>query len=140
MVGAGLDMVRLRRRAACHGPLVQSVADRLAAPLADLDWSVPVAPVLPNVDGRPSRDPDHLAGCLRRHLTSPVQWETTCHALADAGVTRVVEVGAVATLAPLIEQVRPDLPVQLATGPGTPGPTTRPEPALTGPAPTRGER
>nr|WP_281372116.1 acyltransferase domain-containing protein [Modestobacter versicolor] len=140
VTAAGLDLVRLPGRVACHGPLVESVAARLAAPLADLDWSVPAVPVLPNVDGRPTRDPDQLARGLRRHLTSPVQWEATSRALVEAGARCVVEVGAVPTLGPLIRQVHPDLPVQLAGGPGLPAPATRPEPVLTGPAPTRGER
>jgi len=140
VTAAGLDMVRLRGRAACHGPLMQSVADHLAAPLADLDWSVPDVPVVPNADGRPTRDPDHLARCLRAHLTSPVQWETTSRALVGAGATWVVEVGPVPTLGPLIRQVHPDLPLHLATAPGALTPIALPEPELTGPAPTGGER
>jgi [acyl-carrier-protein] S-malonyltransferase len=48
-------------------------------------------------------------------------------------------VGAVAVLGPLIHQVHPDLPVRLASGPGAPIPTEQlPEPALAGPAATRG--
>jgi [acyl-carrier-protein] S-malonyltransferase len=140
VTAAGLDLVRLPGRAACHGPLMQSVADHLAAPLADLDWSVPDVPVVPNADARPTRDPDQLARCLRAHLTSPVQWEATSRALVEAGATWVVEVGAVPTLGPLIRQVHPDLAVHLATAPGVQTPLTLPEPALTGPAPSGGER
>jgi [acyl-carrier-protein] S-malonyltransferase len=140
VVAAGLDMVRLPGRAACHGPLVQSIADRLDASLAELDWSGPDVPVVPNVDARPSRDPDQLARCLRAHLTSPLQWEATSHALVDAGATRVVEVGTVPALGSLIRQVHPDLPVHLASGPGLPAPTERTEQTLTGATATRGER
>jgi [acyl-carrier-protein] S-malonyltransferase len=140
VTAAGLDMVRLRGRAACHGPLMATVADHLAAPLDELDWSVPDVPVVPNADARPTRDPDQLARCLRAHLTSPVQWEATSRALVEAGATWVVEVGAVPTLGPLIRQVHPDLAVHLATAPGVQTPLTLPEPALTGPAPSGGER
>ena len=139
VVAAGLDMVRLPGRAACHGPLVQPAAERLAAALPELAWSVPDVPVVPNVDGRPSRDPDQLARCLRQHLTSPVQWEATSHALVEAGATWVVEVGPVPALGPLIHQVHPELPVHLAAGPGLPVPTARTEQTLSGAAPTRGE-
>jgi [acyl-carrier-protein] S-malonyltransferase len=139
VVAAGLAMVRLPGRAACHGPLMEPVAAHLAAALADLDWSVPDVPVVPNVDGRPTRDPDRLATCLRGHLTSPVQWEATSRALVEAGATSVVEVGAVPVLGPLIHQVHPGLPVRLATGPGVPFPNEHlPEPALAGPAASRG--
>jgi [acyl-carrier-protein] S-malonyltransferase len=139
VLAAGLDMVRLPGRPACHGPLMQPVAERLAAALADLDWSVPAVAVVPNVDGRPSQDPDRLARCLRAHLTSPVQWEATSRALVEAGATSVVEVGVAPLLGPLIVQVHPDLPVHLASGPDVPLPTEDPEPALAGPVPTRGE-
>jgi [acyl-carrier-protein] S-malonyltransferase len=139
VVAAGLDMVRLPGRAACQGPLVQSIAERLTASLPELDWSVPDVPVVSNVDARPTRDPDQLAECLRRHLTSPVQWEATSRALVEAGATWVVEVGSVPVLGPLIRQVHPHLPVHLATGPDLPAPAARTEQTLTGAAPTRGE-
>jgi [acyl-carrier-protein] S-malonyltransferase len=140
IVAAGLDMVRLPGRAACHGPLVQPIAERLNASLAELDWSVPDVPVVSNVDARPSRDPDQLARCLRQHLTSPLQWEATSHALVEAGATWVVEVGTVPTLSSLIRQVHPDLPVHLAGEPGLPALTARTEQTLTGAVAIRGER
>jgi [acyl-carrier-protein] S-malonyltransferase len=137
VVAAGLAMIRLPGRAACHGPLMRSVAAHLAVPLSDLDWSEPDVPVVPNVDARPTRDPDRLAGCLRAHLTSPVQWESTSRALVEAGATSVVEVGAVPVLGPLIHQVHPELPVRLATGAGDPfANADLSEPALAGPAAT----
>jgi [acyl-carrier-protein] S-malonyltransferase len=140
VVAAGLDMVRLPRRASCHGPLVQSIAERLNASIAELDWSIPDVPVVSNVGARSSRDPDELAGSLRQHLTSPLQWESTSHALVAAGATWVVEVGTVPTLSSLIRQVHPDLPVHLASGPGLPALPARTEQPLTGAAPIRGER
>jgi [acyl-carrier-protein] S-malonyltransferase len=139
VLAAGLDMVRLPGRRACHGPLMKPVAAHLAAALADLDWSVPGIPVVPNVDGRPSRDPDRLARCLHAHLTSPVQWEATSRALVEAGATSVVEIGPAYVLGPLIRQVYPDLPVHLASRPDVPLATEDPEPALVGPAASRGE-
>jgi [acyl-carrier-protein] S-malonyltransferase len=136
---AGLDLVRLPGRLACHGPLMEPVAAHLSVALGDLDWSVPAVDVVSNVDARPSRDPARLAQCLRAHLTSPVQWEATSRALVEAGATSVVEVGATPVLGPLIRQVHPDLPVHLASGPDVPLPTEDPEPALAGQFATRGE-
>jgi [acyl-carrier-protein] S-malonyltransferase len=139
VLAAGLDLVRLPGRTACHGPLVAQVADHLAAAFADLEWSEPDVPVVPNADGRPTRDPDQLARCLRAHLTSPVQWEATSRALVEAGATAVVEVAAVPVLGPLVRQVHPDLPVHLATGPGTPLPTAPLHPATAVTVPSGGE-
>jgi [acyl-carrier-protein] S-malonyltransferase len=133
---AGLDLVRLPGRAPCGGPLVQPVATHLTTALADLDWSAPDLPVVPNADGEPTRDPDRLAAALRRHLTATVLWEATSRALVGLGATSVVEVGATPVLGPLVRQVHPDLPIRLATGPGTPVPTDAPGPALAGSVPT----
>ena len=139
VLAAGLDLVRLPGRNACHGPLVAPVARHLTAALADLEWSEPEVPVVPNAEGRPTRDPEQLAHCLRAHLTSPVQWEATSRALVEAGATSVVEVAAVPVLGPLVRQVHPDLPVHLASGPGTPLPPEPLQPAPAVPVPTRGE-
>jgi [acyl-carrier-protein] S-malonyltransferase len=129
---AGLELVRLPGRAPCGGPLVTPVASHLATALADLDWSAPTVPVVPNADAQPTRDPDRLAAALRSHLTAPVLWEATSRALVDLGATSVIEVGAVPVLGPLVAQVHPSLPVHLATGPGVPVPTDVPGPALAG--------
>jgi len=139
VLDAGLDMVRLPGRAACHSPLMMPVASHLAAALADLDWSEPAVPVVPNADPVPTRDPERLARCLRAHLTSPVHWEGTSRALVAAGAGAVVEIGSVPVLGPLVRQVHPLLPVSLVTGPASPFPVALPEPAFAGPAPTRGE-
>jgi [acyl-carrier-protein] S-malonyltransferase len=141
VVAAGLVMIRLPGRAPCHGPLMRPVAAHLDGLLAGLEWSVPDVAVVPNVDARPTRDPERLAQCLRQHLTRPVQWEATSRALVEAGATSVVEVGAVPVLGPLIQQVHPDLPVLPAYGPDAPLPTDQlMEPALAGPPAIRGEK
>jgi [acyl-carrier-protein] S-malonyltransferase len=139
VLAAGLDFVRLPGQAACHGPLMQPVADRLAPALADLDWSAPTIPVVPNAVPVPTRHPLRLADCLRAHLASPVQWEQTASELVLLGATAVVEIGSVPVLGPLIRQVHPDLPVHLVTGPRSALPSAPPEPVLAGPVPTGGE-
>jgi [acyl-carrier-protein] S-malonyltransferase len=135
VLAAGLDMVRLPGREACYGPLMAPVAAHLAPALADLDWSTPDVPVVPNAVPEPTRDPDRLADCLRAHLTSPVQWQQTGAALVAAGADAVVEIGSMPVLGPLIRQAHPGLPVHLAPGPRFPFPVARPEPALAGPGP-----
>ena len=131
---AGLGFERLPGRAPCHGALVRPVADHLAAALADLDWSVPALPVVPNADAVPTRDPHRLAAALRRHLTAPVLWEATARALAGLGATSVVEIGAEPLVGPWAGQTVPALTVCLATGPGPLTPAV-PGPALAGSVP-----
>lgn len=133
---AGLQLARMPGRAPCHGPLMASVAAHLATALADLDWSAPLVPVVPNADGEPTRDPGRLRAALRRHLTAPVLWEATSRSLAQAGATSVVEIGAEPVLGPLVAQSAPHLTVCLASGPGALVPTDVPGPALAGSVPT----
>ncbi|RBY75099.1 ACP S-malonyltransferase [Geodermatophilus sp. TF02-6] len=132
---AGLRWVRLHLAGAFHSPFMQPVAAHLQEALSDLAWSVPAIPVVPNVDGRPTRDPERLALCLREHLLAPVQWEATSRALAELGATAVLEVGATPTLGPLVRQVLPDLPVYLVPDPDSMDPLSPPEPALAGTSP-----
>jgi [acyl-carrier-protein] S-malonyltransferase len=132
---AGLEFVRLPGRAPCHGALVRPVADHLAAALADLDWSVPDLPVVPNADAVPTRDPGRLAAALRRHLTAPVLWEATARALVDLGATSLVEIGAEPLVGPWARETVPVLPVRLVTGPGPLPHTDVRGPALAGSAP-----
>ncbi|MGY1747247.1 ACP S-malonyltransferase [Blastococcus sp. SYSU D00695] len=144
VLAAGLDLVRLPGRTACHGPLARPVAEHLAGALAELDWSPPAVPVVPNADPVPSRDPERLARCLAAHLTTPVRWEETARALAAAGSAAVLEVGGAPLLGPLVRQVSPGLPVHLVTGPASPlpvalPPAPAPGPALAGSVPARGE-
>ncbi|WP_336033762.1 ACP S-malonyltransferase [Geodermatophilus sp. FMUSA9-8] len=129
---AGLELVRLPGRAPCHGALVRPVADHLTAALADLDWSAPALPVVPNADPVPTRDPDRLAAALRRHLTAPVLWEATAHALAGTGATALLEIGAEPLVGPWAAQTVPGLPVRLVSGPLPPAPEAVPGPALAG--------
>ncbi|SEP25837.1 ACP S-malonyltransferase [Trujillonella endophytica] len=143
VLAAGLDLVRLPGRPACHGPLARPVAEHLAAALAELTWSVPAVPVVPNADPVPSQDPERLAQSLADHLTAPVRWEETSRALVSAGAVEVLEVGGAPVLGPLVRQVHPRLPVRLVTGPASPltapaPPAAAPAPALAGTAPVRG--
>jgi [acyl-carrier-protein] S-malonyltransferase len=70
-------------------PAVADIDDAIA----HLTFHTPVFPVVPNVTGTPTSDPDQLRGALRRHVVSPVRWETTIRSIAAAGVDTLVEAG-----------------------------------------------
>jgi [acyl-carrier-protein] S-malonyltransferase len=61
--------------------------------------------VLANVEARPNQDPARVAELLVRQVDSPVQWEQTILAMAEAGITRALEIGPGKVLAGLAKRI-----------------------------------
>jgi [acyl-carrier-protein] S-malonyltransferase len=76
-----------------HCSLLEPAAERLALRLAHVDVKKPAIPVLHNVDVKTHDAPDEIRTALARQAASPVRWTETIRAMADAGVTHVVECG-----------------------------------------------
>ncbi|MBA3363741.1 MAG: ACP S-malonyltransferase [Actinobacteria bacterium] len=53
-------------------------------------------------------DPEELRSLLRRHVISPVKWEPSVRALADAGATSFLEAGPGDVLTKLMKRIVPD--------------------------------
>ncbi|RKY21402.1 MAG: [acyl-carrier-protein] S-malonyltransferase [Planctomycetota bacterium] len=83
--------VRLAVAGAFHSPCMESAAARLAEALAATELSAPRLPVVMNVSGQPTRDPDQIRDLLLRQVTSPVLWQTCMQSQIDAGVTTWLE-------------------------------------------------
>jgi [acyl-carrier-protein] S-malonyltransferase len=76
-----------------HCSLLAPAAERLALRLAHVDVKKPSIPVLHNVDVATHDAPDEIRNALARQAASPVRWTAIVRAMADAGVTHVVECG-----------------------------------------------
>lgn len=76
-----------------HCALMKPAAEKLAARLQDITISMPVIPVLQNVNAGASSSVEELRDALVRQLYSPVLWVATVEKLAALGVTRAVECG-----------------------------------------------
>ena len=76
-----------------HSSLLAPAAERLALRLAHVDVKKPSIPVLHNVDVTTHDAPDEIRAALARQAASPVRWTETIRAMADAGVTHIVECG-----------------------------------------------
>ena len=76
-----------------HCALMRPAADKLALALTGIAVNSPAIPVLHNVDVASYHDPDLIRDALTRQLYSPVRWSETLHAMAESGVTHVVECG-----------------------------------------------
>jgi [acyl-carrier-protein] S-malonyltransferase len=99
--------VRLKVAGAFHSKLMEPALPRVRAAIARLDFSAPRFPIVPNVSGRPTDQAAALRDLLSRHLVSPVRWERSIRAMAEAGVDLFVEAGPGDVLAKLVKRCVP---------------------------------
>lgn len=98
-----------------HSALMAPAAAAMEAALASQAVKAPLLPLYANVSAAPVVDPDTIRAQLVEQVTGRVRWRETALALAAAGVTEVVEVGA-KVLAPMIKRTVPDMAVRSLTG------------------------
>ncbi len=91
-----------------HSRLMQPAAARLAERLQATTLHAPRIPVLHNVHARAEPDVDALRTLLARQVASPVLWVDTVTAMAQAGVTHVIELGPGKVLTGLNKRIAPD--------------------------------
>jgi [acyl-carrier-protein] S-malonyltransferase len=100
--------VRLNVAGAFHSELMESAVAPIVDRLASIDFRAPRFPIAENVAGALVDDPIELRALLGRHVVSPVRWESSVRALADAGTTVFVEAGPGDVLTKLAKRVVPD--------------------------------
>jgi [acyl-carrier-protein] S-malonyltransferase len=90
-----------------HTSLMRPASRRLAEVLATVTISGPVVPVVSNVTAQPIRQPTEIRRLLVEQVASPVRWDESVTAMADAGVNTFVEIGPGTTLSGLIRKTVP---------------------------------
>ena len=98
-----------------HSSLLRPAADQLAARLAQVEIGTPSIPVIHNVDVKQHREPAQIRDALARQAANPVHWTATVLAMADMGVTHVVECGPGKVLAGLIKRIKEGIPAYALT-------------------------
>ena len=78
---------------AFHTPFMSSARDRLRKAIAEAGPRDTEVPVISNVDGVAHSLGSEWSSLLSAQLTSPVRWKHSLLALADLGVTGLVELG-----------------------------------------------
>lgn len=76
-----------------HSSLLKPAALRLALRLAQVAIGAPSIPVVHNVDVQTHDASDEIRAALAQQAASPVRWTETIQALAQRGVTHIVECG-----------------------------------------------
>jgi [acyl-carrier-protein] S-malonyltransferase len=100
--------IRLPVAGAFHSPLMEPARASIDERIAGIAFSAPRYPVAENVAGSLVSDPDELRALLQRHVESPVRWESSVRALADAGATSFLEAGPGDVLTKLMKRIVPD--------------------------------
>ena len=100
--------IRLRVAGAFHSPLMEPARAAIDERIDAIDFSAPRFPVAENVVGALVSDPAELRSLVKRHVISPVRWESSIRTLADAGATSFLEAGPGDVLTKLMKRIVPD--------------------------------
>ena len=90
-----------------HSSLMQPAAAKLRVYLEKVGFSNPAIPVLNNVDVKSENESSRIKDALVRQAASPVRWVEIIRAMAEQGVTHVVECGPGKVLAGLVKRIDP---------------------------------
>jgi [acyl-carrier-protein] S-malonyltransferase len=97
--------VKLAVSVPSHCALMRDAADKLAAHLETISWSVPNIPVIQNVEAKSYDSVERIRAALTQQLYAPVQWTACVHELAARGVTRAAECGPGKVLVGLLKRI-----------------------------------
>ena len=100
--------VKLPVSAPFHCRLMAPACDAMAAALASTTLHPPSLPVYCNVTAAPESEPSRLRENLVTQVTGKVRWRETLMNMAEAGVTRFVEIGTGKVLTGLVKRSLPD--------------------------------
>ncbi|MBU6486938.1 MAG: ACP S-malonyltransferase [Burkholderiales bacterium] len=102
-----------------HSSLLQAASDRLREYLASVDVKVPQIPVVNNVDVAIVSEPAAIKDALVRQAAGPVRWVECVQAMAEQGVTHLIECGPGKVLAGLTKRIDGNLVGAAITDPAS---------------------
>jgi [acyl-carrier-protein] S-malonyltransferase len=100
--------IRLNVAGAFHSPLMAPARAAIDERIDAIPFATPQLPIAENVAGDLVSDPVELRSLLKRHVVSPVKWESSVRALARAGASSFLEVGPGDVLTKLMKRIVPD--------------------------------
>jgi len=103
--------IPLKVSAPFHCSLMAPARDKLAVGLATIEVASLSFPVIANVDARPNRESARVKDLLVRQVDHPVRWEETIRAMAEDGVTHILEIGPGKVLAGLVRRIAKEIEV-----------------------------
>ncbi len=92
-----------------HTALMQPAADRLAEHIQQTPFQAPSVTVIHNVHGREEKSPEAIKRLMVQQIYSPVLWVDCVNALADRGVSRLVECGPGKVLGGMVKRINKNI-------------------------------
>ncbi|MGE5538936.1 MAG: ACP S-malonyltransferase [Gemmatimonas sp.] len=92
-----------------HSSLMAPAAHVMEEALGNAPVATPNLPVIANVTAAPVTEPNEIRRLLVAQVTGRVRWRESVLAMKEAGVTRVIEIGAGKVLAGLARRIDRDL-------------------------------
>ena len=89
----------------CHCSLLLDAAKQFSVHLQQVDFKVPVLPVISNVDLSIYQSVDQMRALLSEQLYRPVRWVETIQLMKNKGIARVIECGPSKVLSGLIKRI-----------------------------------
>ena len=90
-----------------HCALMRPAADAMAEALDTATVADPALPVVANILARPVDTAGEIVGCLVGQVCGTVRWRESIAWMAEAGITRFVEVGSGKVLSGLVKRIAP---------------------------------
>ena len=100
-----LKATMLNVSAPFHCSLMAPAAARMKTALGDIRFGPLTFPVLANVEAKPNSETARIAELLVRQVDSSVLWDRTVSSMAEAGVTRALEIGPGKVLANMAKRI-----------------------------------
>jgi [acyl-carrier-protein] S-malonyltransferase len=92
-----------------HSSLLKPASDRLREYLTNIPFNTPQIPLINNVDVAIQNDVAAIKDALVRQAASPVRWVEVIQAMAQQGVTHVIECGPGRVLSGLTKRINAEL-------------------------------
>ena len=90
---------------AFHSPLMKSATTDMVEVLNETDIKQPNCPIVANITGQPTTDPEEIRVNLIRQLTYPVRWIESMQSIIDNKVTQFYEIGPGKVLSGLLKRI-----------------------------------
>jgi [acyl-carrier-protein] S-malonyltransferase len=103
--------IPLKVSAPFHCALMAPAARVVESEVARIAIADPRFPIVANVDARPNTDAARVKDLLVHQVDGPVRWEASVRLMAEAGVTRALEIGPGKVLAGLVKRIARDIQV-----------------------------
>jgi [acyl-carrier-protein] S-malonyltransferase len=104
-------VVPLSVAGAFHTRHMQPAVTPVAELAATMSFSSPGCPMLSDLDGKPVTDGNDVRDRLIKQIVAPVRWDLCLDALANLGVTAVLELAPAGTLTGIVKRNLPGVDV-----------------------------